>query len=165
MWVVLKYKSKEYEILKNSFSKVLGNSTEYYKPKIKYEKYINNKLKVFEKSILENYLICRNPNFKYRNIISLLKSARGLQCFLSAFELNQKEIEKFVKLCKSNEDSAGYLSQNFFDITTKTKAKFISGPFTQMIFDILEDKGKKIKILINNINLTINKNPKNLLYS
>ena len=57
MWVVLKYKSKEYEILKNSFSKVLGNSTEYYKPKIKYEKYINNKLKVFEKSILENYLI------------------------------------------------------------------------------------------------------------
>ena len=34
-----------------------------------------------------------------------------------------------------------------------------------MIFDILEDKGKKIKILINNINLTINKNPKNLLYS
>ena len=165
MWVVVKYKSKEYEILKNSFSKVLGNNLEYYKPKIKYEKYINNKLKVFEKSILENYLICRHPKFKHKNIINLLKSARGLQCFLNGFELNQHEIEKFVKLCKSNEDSGGYLSQNFFDITKKTKGKFVSGPFTQMIFDILEDKGKKIKILINNINLTISKNPKNLLYS
>ena len=87
MWVVIKYKSKEYEILKNSFSKVLGNSTEYYKPKIKYEKYINNKLKVFEKSILENYLICKHPKFKYSNIINLLKNARGLHCFLNGFEL------------------------------------------------------------------------------
>ena len=47
----------------------------------------------------------------------------------------------------------------------KTKAKFISGPLTKMIFNIIEDEGKKLKILLNNINVTIPKNSSNLLYS
>jgi len=57
MWVVLKYKPKEFEILKDSFFKILGEMPEFYNPKYKYERYINNKLKTFEKNILNNYLI------------------------------------------------------------------------------------------------------------
>ena len=98
-------------------------------------------------------------------MVSLLKNTRGLIYFLNGCEFNQKEIIIFIKFCKSNEDSSGYLTQSFFSLIENTKAKFISGPFTQKIFDILENKAKKLKIIVNNINITISKKSKNLLYS
>ena len=164
MWTVIKYKVNEFSILKSSFKKILGEIPEFYIPKIKYEKYINNKLRVFEKSILESYVICRHRKFKDPNIINLLKSSKGLSYFLSGFEFNQNDLNKFIKFCKENENTNGFLEQSFFDLTKKSKAKFVSGPFTQMVFDILEDKGKKLKVLLNNVNITISKNSKNLLY-
>ena len=133
-------------------------------PKIKHEHYVKNKLKVFEKYILGNYVICKHDKFRDRTLVNVLKNSRGLIYFLNGYEYNQKELNNFVKFCKSYEDEKGFLKQNFFK-TKKNKAKFISGPFTQMIFDIIEEKGKKLKILINNINMTISKNSSNLLYS
>ena len=165
MWVVLKYKPKEFEILKDSFFKILGEMPEFYNPKYKYELYINNKLKTFEKSILNNYLICKHNKFKDPKIVNILKNSRGLIYFLSGCEFNQKQLEEFIKFCRLNEDVNGFLTQSFFKIIKKTKAKFISGPFTQMIFDIIEDRGGKLKVLLNNVNMTISKSSKNLLYS
>ena len=165
MWVVLKYKPKEFEILKDSFFKILGEIPEFYNPKYKYERYINNKLKTFEKSILNNYLICKHNKFKDPKIVNILKNSRGLIYFLSGCEFNQKKLEEFIKFCRLNEDANGFLTQSFFKIIKKTKAKFISGPFTQMIFDIIEDRGGKLKVLLNNVNMTISKSSKNLLYS
>ena len=165
MWVVLKYKPKEFEILKDSFFKILGEMPEFYNPKYKYELYINNKLKTFEKSILNNYLICKHDKFKDSKIVNILKNSRGLIYFLSGCEFNQKQLEEFIKFCRLNEDVNGFLTQSFFKIIKKTKAKFISGPFTQMIFDIIEDRGGKLKVLLNNANMTISKSSKNLLYS
>ena len=165
MWVVLKYKPKEFEILKDSFFKILGEMPEFYNPKYKYERYINNKLKTFEKSILNNYLICKHSKFKDPKIVNILKNSRGLIYFLSGCEFNQKKLEEFIKFCRLNEDANGFLTQSFFKIIKKTKAKFISGPFTQMIFDIIEDRGGKLKVLLNNVNMTISKSSKNLLYS
>ena len=98
-------------------------------------------------------------------IIALLKNSRGLSHFLNGFQLNQKDIVKFVQHCKFHENRDGFLSQSFFDITKKSKVKFISGPFTQMFFNIIEGKGKKIKGIINNINLTISKKSNNFLFS
>ena len=165
MWVVLKYKPKELEILKDSFFKILGEMPEFYNPKYKYERYINNKLKTFEKSILNNYLICKHNKFKDPKIVNILKNSRGLIYFLNGCEFNQKKLEEFIKFCRLNEDANGFLTQSFFKIIKKTKAKFISGPFTQMIFDIIEDRGGKLKVLLNNVNMTISKSSKNLLYS
>jgi len=165
MWIVAKYKPSELSSLKESFYKIIGEMPEFYNPKIKYEKYVNNKLKTFEKNILDNYLICRHKKFEDKKLMSLLKNARGIRYFLNGLEFNQKEIVNFINFCKSNEDSKGFLTQNFFRIKQRMKAKFISGPFTQMIFDILEDKGKKLKILVNNMNITISKNSNNFLYS
>ena len=165
MWVVLKYKPKEFEILKDSFFKILGEMPEFYNPKYKYERYINNKLKTFEKSILNNYLICKHNKFKDPKIVNILKNSRGLIYFLSGCEFNQKKLEEFIKFCRLNEDANGFLTQSFFKIIKKTKAKFISGPFTQMIFDIIEDRGGKLKVLLNNANMTISKSSQNLLYS
>ena len=165
MWIVAKYKPKEFQILKDSFYKVLGEVPEFYNPKIKYERFVNNKLRTFHKNILENYIICKHHKFNDSKIINLLKNSRGLIYFLNGHEYNQEELSFFIKQCKSNEDSDGFLKQSFFDFAKKTKGKFISGPFTQMIFSIIEDKGKKLKILLNNTNITLSKNSNNLLYS
>ena len=164
MWIVAKHKPKELKILKESFFKILGEMPEFYNPKIKYERYIKNKLKVLEKNILDNYVICKHDKFNDRDLINVLKNSRGLTYLLNGYEFNQKELESFIKFCKSHEDKNGFLKQDFFKIR-KNKAKFISGPFTQMIFDIIEDKGTKLKILINNMNITISKSSSNLLYS
>ena len=164
MLAVIKYKANEFKTLKNTFSKVLGNSTEFYRPKIKYQKYINNKIKFYEKNILDNYLICKHEKFKDSKIVTVLKNTRGLIHFLPGHQFNQKDIINFVEFCKSNEDSRGFLCQSFFDVAQKTKARFITGPFAQMMFDVLENQGKKIKVLINNLNITISKNSTNLLY-
>ena len=164
MWIVAKYKSNEFKILKKDFFKILGEMPEFYNPKIKYERYIKNKLKVFEKKILDNYVICKHDKFKDRTLVNVLKSSRGLIHFLNGYESNQKELNNFVKFCKSYEDEDGFLKQNFFK-TKKNKAKFISGPFTQMVFDIIEENGLKLKILINNMNMTISKRSSNLSYS
>ena len=48
MWIVAKYKSKELKVLKENFTKILGGAPEFYNPKIKYQKYIKEKLKTFE---------------------------------------------------------------------------------------------------------------------
>ena len=45
------------------------------------------------------------------------------------------------------------------------KLRFMSGPFSKMIFEIIENSNNKIKILKNNLNITISKNQDNPLYS
>ena len=40
MWIVVKFKPKEYEILKDSISKIIGEMPEIYNPKVKLEKYV-----------------------------------------------------------------------------------------------------------------------------
>ena len=43
------------------------------------------------------------------------------------------------------------------------KGRFISGPFSNLVFDILEKQNNKLKILIGNIVTTISDN-KNYIY-
>ena len=68
---------------------------------------------------------------------------------------NQNQIIKFIEYCKSFEDEKGYLTQSFFTKMVIKKAKFISGPFTNMIFEIIERQKNKLKILVGNIVTTI----------
>ena len=58
MWVVLKYKKKEFGFLKHDFRKILGDLPLIFRPKFKYQKLIKNKLQFLEKDILDDYLIC-----------------------------------------------------------------------------------------------------------
>ena len=165
MWTILKYKKSELNFLKHDLRISLGAIPEIFIPKFRYQKLKKNKLRFFEDEVLEDYLICYHKKFEDEKIFTTIKNIRGLKYFLTNSKANQKEIIKFVDYCKNNQDRDGYLMQSFFDITKKTKAKFLSGPFAQMVFDILEKKGKKLKILIKNLNITISKNSTNLLYS
>ncbi len=158
MWVIIKYKSKELHTLKKNLIDNLENKPLFYIPQIKYKKKVINKLLSFEKNILEDYLICFHKSFADINQISKLKYLKGLSYFLNGYKNNQKEITNFIEYCRSYEDGQGYLSGHFFDQLKFKKGKFISGPFTNMIFEIIERQKNNIKILIGNKKATVSIN-------
>ena len=163
MWVVAKIKRREIKIFKESLLKKTGQDIEFYCPKIEYHQYFNNKVKRLEKLALENYIFCYHENFRDSSLINKLRYTKGLEYFLNGYCENQKEVVKFIKYCKCSENSKGYLTQNFFKTLINKKAKFISGPFTNMMFEILNKQKNKLKIIVGNVVITISDNS-NYLY-
>ena len=92
-----------------------------------------------------------------------MKFVKGLSFFLNGYNLNQKEIVDFINYCKSFENSEGFIKALFFKRLITKKAKFISGPFTNMFFDIIEKQKNKLRIMVGNI-VTIVPYNKNYLY-
>ena len=64
MWVVLKYKKNELDLLKQDLKKTLGALPIIFQPKIRYQKLIRHKIIFLEKNILDDYLICYHEKFK-----------------------------------------------------------------------------------------------------
>ena len=163
MWVVAKVKTKNFNIFKKNLVEKLGKDIQFYHPKILYNRYFGNKLKRIEKLILENYIFCYHEKFKKTSSINEVRFLKGLDYFLSGYNQNQTEIIKFIDYCRASENQEGYLTQAFFKTMSTEKAKFISGPFINMIFEILEKQKNKLRILIGNIITTI-PDKKNYLY-
>ena len=163
MWIVAKIKIKNLNTFKKDLTEKMGSNVKFYLPKIEYHKYYGNKVKRFEKFILENYVFCYHERFKQMNSVSEVKFSKGLKYFLEGYIQNQNNIIKFIEHCKSFENEKGYLTQSFFETIVTKKAKFISGPFTNIIFEILEKQKNKLKILVGNIVTTI-PNKTNYLY-
>ena len=158
MWLILKYKKNEFNFLRQDFKKVLGDLPLFFRPKIKYQKNKQNKLYFFENDLLGDYLICHHDKFRNVNILTALGGVRGLKYFLKNSENNQKEIIDFVNYCKKNQCKNGYIKQSFFNFSDMKKGIFLSGPFTSMIFNIIENQGNKLRVLIGNVTTTISKN-------
>ena len=162
MWIVLKYKKQEFNFLKKDFRKTLGDLPLIFKPKIKYEKFIRNKLHLLEKDILGDYLICYHKKFQDANMLAILKNLRGLKYFLPNSYSNQKEIKNFINYCEKNKDSDGYIKPSFFEFSNMKEGIFLNGPFTNMIFNVIENQKDKLKVLIGKVTTTIKKNSKYL---
>ena len=165
MWIVIAYKPNELNILKNSIRSILRKDFNYYIPKIKYKKMATNGIKEVQKNILQSYLICQNDRFKDQSFLNVLCYAKGVRYILNNSQFNQEDIKNFINNCKKNEDEDGFLKQSFFEMSKTNRLKFMSGPFSKMIFEIIENSNKKIKLLKNNLNITISKNQDNPLYS
>ena len=163
MWAVAKIKKKELNTFRKKLIDEFGESIKFYCPKIQHYKYFKNKLKKFEKLILENYIFCYHEKFNKINTINKIKFLQGLEYFLDGHYQNQNEIKKFIDHCKSFENKDGYLTQAFFKTMIVKKAQFVSGPFSNMMFEILEKQKNKLKILIGNVVTTI-ADKKNYLY-
>ena len=110
-----------------------------------------------------DYLFCFHENFKNTKLIQQLGFIRGLNFFLDGYKLNQDPIIKFINYCKSFESKDGFIKPSFFEKLISRKAKFISGPFTNMFFDIIEKQKNKLKVIVGNIVTTVPYN-KNYLY-
>ena len=163
MWVVAKIKKNEIETFKKNIINRSREDIQFYCPKIEYHQYFRNKVKRFEKFALENYIFCYNKKFSDSLFIDKLRFVKGLDYFLNGYYQNQNEIIKFIRYCKCSENNKGYLTQAFFKTIITKKAKFISGPFANIIFEIIEKQKNKLKIIVGNVVTTISDNS-NYLY-
>ena len=163
MWVVAKVKNKNLKVFQNNFLKKIKSKTIFYEPKIVYEQIVKNKNIKKYKSLLENYVFCYNENFKNKTFYNNLKFIEGLEFFLDGHLYYQNEISNFIDYCKSFEDKNGFIKNTFFKNIVCNKAKFVSGPFMNMTFDIIEKQKNKLKISIGKFVTTIPDN-KNYLY-
>ena len=163
MWLVAKIKKNEINVFKKKLNEKFKNEIKFYYPKIQVHKYEKNKFKKIEKLILENYIFCYHKKFEDLKSISEVKFVKGLDYFLNGYLQNQEQVIKFINFCKKSENEDGYLTLSFFKSIVSKKAEFVSGPFTNMVFDILERQKNKMKILIGNMVTTISDN-NNYLY-
>ena len=163
MWIVAKIKKSEIKSFKKDLIKKSGKEIQFYCPKIEYHQHFRNRVKRLEKLVLENYIFCYHANFHDSSFVNKLRFIKGLEYFLNGHYLNQVEIVKFIKYCKCSENKKGYLTQAFFNNIITKKAKFISGPFANMMFEILKKQKNKLKIVVGNVVTTISDNS-NYLY-
>ena len=155
MWVVAKIKTKNLNIFKENLIKKFGEDIKFFAPKIKYNIYNGNKVAIRKKYLLENYIFCYHKSFQKNQNLIQCNFIKGLEYFLQGNNQNQKEILNFINYCRSFENDEGYISSEFFKAMVIKKAIFVSGPFTNLIFEILEKQKNKLKILIGNFVTTI----------
>jgi len=163
MWLVAKIKFNERAIFKKELSNAVNGDIVFYDPKIIQQKIIKNKIKIYNKPLLDSYVFCHNKNFNNTNLIRQLSNTKGLNFFLVGCIFNQKEITNFIEHCKKHENVDGYIKSTFFKAIIIKRAKFLSGPFVNMFFNVIEKQKKKMKIIIGNIVTTI-PDSKNYLY-
>tara|TARA_B100001029_G_C14918199_1_gene370447 strand:- start:91 stop:588 length:498 start_codon:yes stop_codon:yes gene_type:complete len=157
MWTVLKFDKKNLYLLKQDLYKKLGKDTKIYIPKLRVQKYKNNKLINKEYNLLGDYLFCYHKSLGYKNIIDSLRYTRGLKYFLEGFIEAQNDIINFIKKCENSESKEGFLSISFFDLEVNRNYKFSTGPFSEKVFKIINLQRNRIKILMGNIKTTIKK--------
>ena len=165
MWIVFKYKRREFSLLKQDFRKILGDLPLIFQPKFKYQKLVKKKLKFLEKDVLDDYLICYHEKFQDINILTILKNSKGLKYFLADSKTNQREIISFIDYCKKNQNLDGYIKQSFFEFQNMKRGMFLNGPFANMIFSVIENQRNKFKVLIGKATMTITKNSNYLFRS
>ena len=71
-------------------------------------------------------------------------------------------LKKCRSVCKKNEDQNGGIKQSFFLDSNFNKIKFLNGPFSNLILDVIEKKKNKIRLSIGGIKTTINMDSDNL---
>ena len=156
MWIVLKYKKKEKNYLLKELKERVGKDVKIYIPKINLKFFSKNKIKNLKKPLLSDYLFCYHSNFNNLNFLNSINFLRGLKYILKDFVSSQKEISFFIERCNQYEDKEGFLSQDFFNFENLNKFQFLSGPFTNMIFDLIRRENKdNLKCLIGDFKLVI----------
>lgn len=151
MWIVAKLNNASGKFFQSEIEKKFNIKINIYEPKVEISTYKNNKIFKRQKPLLENYVFCYHQDFKDMQNINKLKFVKGLKCFLNGHQSNQKQIVNFISYCKSYENNFGFISSNFFKNILSKKAQFISGPFINMFFSILEKRKNAMKVLIKDV--------------
>lgn len=159
MWIVAKVKKSEFSIFQDEIRKKISNKVIFYFPKIKQNIKKKGSIKENYIKILDDYIFCYSTTFESKNFFNSMKFIKGLKYFLTDSLNNQKQILNFINYCKSFEDDKGNMKPEFFKSLVILKAKFLNGPFKDLIFEIIENKKNNLKISIGNLvtNLSNNK--------
>jgi len=157
MWTVIKYDKKKIHSLFLEIKNKFGKESQIYCPKIQLERFKNNKLIRKEFNLLGDYLFCFDKSFSSQSLIKRLNYIKGVKYYLNGFIESQTEIVKFIEHLKSKENSAGVINQSICETKVGDLYKFISGPFTEKIFKIVEIQKNRIQILMGDFKTTIKK--------
>ena len=154
MWIIAKINSKELSVFKSELNLEFENKVKYYFHKF----FIKNKKTNITKNILGNYIFCFHEKFKDLKNLLVLKYIKGLDYFLTNSKNSQIEILDFINLCKKNENSTGYLKQDFFKNLVCKRGKFINSPLASLVFEIIKSNKNNLEILLGNKQIKISKN-------
>ncbi len=159
MWAIAKFKKKELNLfLRELQTKLVGNFV-YYLPKI--QSTIKKKKSFINKTsyLLGDYIFVYNESFNNPKNMNYLKNLKGLVCFLNNYKFSQKNIIQFINYCKKNEDKNGFIEKSLIELILKKYYKFKSGPFENMIFQLLEKRGTDLRVKVGKFdNLIIENN-------
>ncbi len=158
MWTIIKFDKNNLAFLKKDLHKKLGDDLNFYLPKLLIQKYKKNRLINKEFRLMGDYIFCFHKKFEDTSFINSLKFTKGLKYFLNGCVESQEEIKKFVKKCQDSENEKGYITENFYKIYINCNYKFLSGPFANSIFKIINLQRNKMDILLGDIRTTINRN-------
>ena len=92
MWTILKFKKKEFNILKNNLKEKLGNNFLIYRPKLLIQNYKKNALVNKQIDIMGEYLFLFHKDLNDEKIIQDLNFTKGLKYILRNFSFFQTEI-------------------------------------------------------------------------
>jgi len=154
MWIVIKFKQNQFHTLKQEFKKKLEIEPNFFFPKLKLQKIKKNKLISYVSPLLGDYIFCFHPKFSNENILRNVNYLKGVKFLLNGFRNYQKDIPNFIKRCKSSEDENGYIKQTFFNFVAIDRIKFLSGPFTNIIFKIMKRQKDSMKVSDGNVNIS-----------
>ena len=153
-WVVAKVNRNQENIFKKSLQEKFNNDFELFYPKI-----LRGKTQVCV-NLLGEYVFLKIKN---NSRISREKYLKGLKYFLNHFQLDQVNIDLFIKKCKYHSEN-NIISLNFFNKLKFNKIKFTNGPFKNFLFDIFW-KNKKIFASNKNVNIKVTEeNYKNFIF-
>lgn len=156
MWIVIKYKRNEQNFLINELREKFGGELKHYIPQISLNYFVKNRVKNTKKPLLGDYMFCFHSKFVDQKYLNILNFTKGVKKVLKDFLNSQEEINFFVNKCLTYENGKGCLTQDFFDFNNNNTFKFCSGPFTNMVFDIIKRENRtKLKCLLGNFKLTI----------
>lgn len=155
MWTILKFDKKQIHTLENEIKKKLGSKFLIYRPKVLVKIKSKNRFIKKELDILGDYLFCFHQEFKKNIVLENLKFCRGIKQFIYGYRETQKEIVEFISKCKQNESSEGYISNNFLELLIGSKYKFVSGPFSDRIFKLIEINNLRLSITLGHIKTSI----------
>ena len=162
MWVVAKINRKKINLFIQEIKEKCGDDLDLYRPISQLEKIKKKKLEKNIKPLLEDYFFCFSKKFNDINFTNTLSYIKGLNYFLTGYINNQKEIYKFIENCKFYQNSKGFITKEFFYDLISTKGKFVSGPFTNMFFDIIEKNKQGFKVMVGNYKVSLSKKENNL---
>lgn len=160
MWFTAKIKKNCSEIFKRDLNRIDKHVT-FYEPRFSLKSKIKGKWVSYSKPLLDGYIFCKLEKLKNKIDLGKYLYTRGLKYFLDGNKIDQTEIDNFILKCKNFEDENGFVKNIFFKSIIKNKGKFLSGPFKNLVFRIIEKRNKKIKISFGNYTITVDENSNN----
>ena len=154
MWIIIKFKPNQFHALEKEFKKKLEIEPKFFFPKLNLQRIKKNKLISYASPLLGDYIFCFHPKFNNENILRYVNHFRGVKFLLNGFKNYQKDILNFIDRCKKCEDENGYIKQTFFNFVAVEKIKFLSGPFTNIIFKVLKRQKDSMQVFDGNVNVS-----------